>query len=82
MCHRQLRYDKYTECGHSVFMGELNVDCRSPTCYVSRMHPPDCGLDGRPKCVCRRFYTCVDNAHRPRVPLTRPIDNPNDCTET
>ncbi|KIP08132.1 hypothetical protein PHLGIDRAFT_388598 [Phlebiopsis gigantea 11061_1 CR5-6] len=68
MCHRQLRLNKFTECGHTLCVGELNVDCRRVDCYNSRVHPPDCGQNGRPPCVCRRFYTCVEHRCLPPLP--------------
>lgn len=57
MCHRQLRFNNFTGCGHPIFVGEMNVDCRRTDCYNSKAHPKDCGAEGKPQCVCRRYYT-------------------------
>lgn len=58
MCHRQLRFSKSTACGHLIFTGETNIDCRDQTCFLSASHPATCGQTQA--CHCRRYWTQPD----------------------
>ncbi|KAF8894612.1 hypothetical protein BD779DRAFT_852489 [Infundibulicybe gibba] len=55
MCHRKLRFIKSRVCGHLTFIGDMKVDCRSVSCYLSAAHPPSCGSTLSP-CYCRRYF--------------------------
>ncbi len=55
MCHRQLLFQQSAGCGHLTKVGEINVDCRYPKCFISSIHSRFCGQNA--PCSCRRYYS-------------------------
>ncbi|KAK0504232.1 hypothetical protein EDD18DRAFT_491758 [Armillaria luteobubalina] len=55
MCHRQLLFQQSAGCGHLTKVGEINVDCRYPKCFISSIHPRFCRQNA--PCSCRRYYS-------------------------